>query len=65
MAGKDYLLCTEDGEDDGEGDVPCYILRAVKAEDEDIIYEFVDEDNELDYISKIFEQLLEDTEIRS
>ncbi|MBO4477506.1 MAG: DUF1292 domain-containing protein [Lachnospiraceae bacterium] len=65
IAGKDYLLATEDGEDDGEGEVPCYILRAVKTEGEDIIYEFVEEDDELEYISKIFEELLEDTEIRS
>lgn len=61
IAGVDYLLAADGTEEDDEA--ICYILRAVRTENDDVIYEFVDDDNELDYISRIFEELLEDTDI--
>ena len=59
--GKDYLLVTDAPEDeDGE----CYILKDVsKAEDSDAVYEFVENDDELDYLYRIFTELMEDMEV--
>lgn len=50
--GMNYLMVTdsEDDEEDGE----CYILKDVsKAEDSDAVYEFVENDDELDYLYRI------------
>ena len=51
--GKDYLLVTDAPEDeDGE----CYILKDVSGEQEpDAVYEFVEDDRELDSVMGIFE----------
>ena len=39
----------------------CYLLRdKSKPEDPEASYEFVDDDGELDYMSKIFEELMSD-----
>ena len=57
-----YLMVTdsEDDEEDGE----CYILKDVsKAEDSDAVYEFVENDDELDYLYRIFTELMEDMEV--
>ena len=56
-----YLLVTDAPEDqDGE----CYILKDVsKAEDSDAVYEFVENDDEMDYLFKIFTELMEDMEV--
>lgn len=59
--GMNYLMVTDaqDGED-GE----CYILKDVsRAEDSDAVYEFVENDDELDYLFKIFTELLSDMEV--
>ena len=60
--GMNYLMVTdsEDEEEDGE----CYILKDVsKAEDSDAVYEFVENEDELDYLYRIFTELMEDMEI--
>ncbi len=60
--GMNYLMVTdsEDEEEDGE----CYILKDVsKAEDSDAVYEFVENDDELDYLYRIFTELMEDMEV--
>ena len=59
--GMNYLLVTDsDDEEDGE----CYILKDVsKAEDSDAVYEFVENDDEMDYLFKIFTELMEDMEV--
>ena len=56
-----YLLVTDAPEDqDGE----CYILKDVsKAEDSDAVYVFVENDDEMDYLFKIFTELMEDMEV--
>ena len=62
--GMNYLMVTdsEDDEEDGE----CYILKDVsKAEDSDAVYEFVENDDELDYLYRIFTELMEDMEVES
>lgn len=56
-----YLLVTDsEEEEDGE----CYILKDVsKAEDSEAVYEFVENDDEMDYLFKIFTELMEDMEV--
>ena len=58
--GKDYLLVTDAPEDeDGE----CYILKDVSGEnDSEALFEFVEDDKELDGVMGIFEALLEDAD---
>lgn len=59
--GTNYLLVT-DAEEDEEGD--CYILKDLsKAEEADALYEFVEEDNEIEYLFKIFSELMEDADV--
>lgn len=54
-----YILVT-DSEDD---EAMAYIFKDVSNdEDEEAVYEMVEEDSEIQYIGKIFEELLEDIE---
>lgn len=58
--GENYLLVSDSEEEDGE----CYLLRdKSKPEDEEAAYEFVDEDGELEYLSRIFSELLGDSDV--
>lgn len=60
--GMNYLMVTDSEEDDDEGE--CYILKDVSsAEDSEAVYEFVENDDELDYLYRIFSELLEDLEV--
>ncbi|WP_195415361.1 DUF1292 domain-containing protein [Enterocloster citroniae] len=56
-----YLLVTDAPEDqDGE----CYILKDVSGqEDADAVYEFVEDDRELDGLMGVFEELLSDADV--
>lgn len=57
-----YLLVTEDEGDEEEAEA--YILKNIsKEEDEEAVYEMVVEDSEIDYIGKVFSELLEDIDI--
>ena len=59
--GMSYLLVT-DAADDEEGE--CYILKDLSESDNaDALYEFVEDDNEIDYLFKIFSELLEDADV--
>ena len=59
--GMSYLLVT-DAADDEEGE--CYILKDLsESDDADALYEFVEDDNEIDYLYKIFSELLEDADV--
>ena len=59
--GMSYLLVT-DAADDEEGE--CYILKDLsESDDADALYEFVEYDNEIDYLFKIFSELLEDADV--
>ena len=62
ISGASYLLVTDAPEDeDGE----CYILKDIsKAEDEQALYEFVENDQELESVFRIFEQLLSDADFQ-
>lgn len=60
--GMSYLLVTDAKEDDEDGD--CYILKDLsKVEEAEAVYEFVEEDEEMDYLFKIFSELMEDMDV--
>ncbi len=62
ISGIDYLLVTDAEEDDEDGE--CYILKDVsKADELEALYEFVDDDNEMDALFRVFSQLMEDAEV--
>ena len=57
LNGETYLLASDPREGDGE----CYLLKDKSGpEDEEALYEFVDDDGELDYMARIFSELLGD-----
>ena len=61
LNGKNYLLVTDT--DDEEADADCYVLKDMSEEgDEDALYEFVEDENELEAIWKVFEALLDEEE---
>ena len=55
LNGANYLLVTDAEDDDEEGD--CYILKA------DALYEFVEDEDELEGLMKIFAELLDDVDL--
>jgi hypothetical protein len=63
--GIDYLLVTEEE----SGDCTAYILKEVAVKDsadtteEDTVYEMVESDEELEYMSKIFASVLDDVDL--
>jgi len=59
--GIDYILVTEVE----EGDADAFILKDLSdVEDEEAIYEMVEEEEELEYVSNIFSEILDDIEIQ-
>lgn len=61
LNGKNYLLVTDT--EDEEADADCYVLKDMSEEgDEDALYEFVEDENELEAIWKVFEALLDEEE---
>ncbi len=60
IGGIDYILVTDTEEDDGEA----LILRDISRQgEEEAVYEIVTEDEELDAVSAVFENMLEDVEL--
>lgn len=57
--GTTYLLTVEEEEEDSVA----YILKEVQAQDEDVIYAMVEDDVELNAISKVFAEMLDDVDI--
>lgn len=61
--GINYLLVTE-SEDEEDEEAEAYILKDTsKAEDTEAVYEFVESEEELDAVSRIFVELLEDMDL--
>lgn len=57
-----YLLVTDAADEDDEGE--CYILKDLsKRDDSEALYEFVEDDNEIDYLFKIFSELLDGADV--
>lgn len=62
LNGVNYLLVTDAEDEEEDGD--CYILKDMsKPEDTDALYEFVEDDDEMDGLMRIFSELLEDVDI--
>lgn len=59
LAGKNYLLVADSMEEDGV----VMIMREVQLEDDYVSYEVVEDEAELDMISKIFNELTDDFEV--
>ena len=57
LNGVKYLLVSEEVEN---GDFEAYILKEIRTEDEDVIYEFVEDDIELDAIARVFGEMLDE-----
>ena len=61
--GINYLLVTE-SEDEEDEEAEAYILKDTsKAEDTEAVYEFFEWEEELDAVSRIFAELLEDMDL--
>ncbi len=59
VSGINYLLVTDSSDENEDGEA--YILKDVSAQtDTDAIYEMVEDEEELNAVSKIFEELLDD-----
>ncbi len=58
IAGITYLLVAEDDTEDCDA----YVLRQVKTDGEDVVYEIVDDEDELRAITKVFGELIEDVD---
>ncbi|ADL03513.1 DUF1292 domain-containing protein [Lacrimispora saccharolytica] len=60
--GRNYLLVTDAADEDDEGE--CYILKDLSKQEEALaLYEFVEDDNEIDYLFKIFSELLDGADV--
>ena len=60
LGGIPYILVTEEEEGDGEA----LILKDVSAsEEEEAVYEIVEDETELDAVAAVFENMLEDIEL--
>lgn len=62
LNGYTYLLVTDADEDDEEGNA--YILKDLSTDADDAVYDMVEDEKELDLIGKIFEELLEDIDLK-
>lgn len=62
VSGNTYILVTDSEEDGAE----CLILKDTSAaQDQDSVYEVVEDDVELSAVLKVFEELLEDIDIET
>ncbi len=59
LSGVNYLLATDSEEDEADA----YIMREVTGNEDESVYELVEDDAELEALSKIFSELLDDVEL--
>lgn len=60
ISGRNYLLVAEEE----DGDCDAFILKEVSQEDSgDVTYEMVESEEELEYMSRIFGEMLEDVDV--
>lgn len=62
IAGQNYLLVTDSGEEEEEADA--YIMKEVTDDNSQLVYELVEDGDEMAAISKVFEELLEDIDLK-
>lgn len=60
LSGKDYILVTDTEEGDGEALILCETPGSDKKEG---VYEIVEDDEELEALSSLFESLMEDVKL--
>jgi len=58
-----YLLVVDENEIDDD-DATAYIIKAVEIDGDDVIYELVDDDDELNMVSPRFDELLEQSDFK-
>ena len=62
LAGKDFLLVTDSDTDEDEAEV--YIMQEISDQDDQPVYEFVEDEAQLEALSKVFAELLDDVDIQ-
>lgn len=62
LNGVDYLLVSDTLDDEDE-DVEVYIMKEIKEEDGLTSYEFIEDDNEINIIGKLFQEILEESDM--
>ena len=62
LAGKDFLLVTDNDQEDEEAEV--YIMEEISDQDDQTVYEFVEDEAQLEALSKVFAELLDDVDIQ-
>ena len=62
LAGKDFLLVTDSDTQENEAQV--YIMQEISDQDDQTIYEFVEDEAQVEALSKVFEELLDDVDIQ-
>ena len=63
LGGVNYLLVTEDGDDEDDGSFLILKENASDSEGEMAAFDIVEDDKELEAVMKIFEELLEDVDL--
>ena len=58
-----YLLVSDSDPEDGTDDGEATILKCVSADDEEAVYEFVEDDAEWDAVLSVFRELTDDLEL--
>ena len=62
LAGKDFLLVTDSDKDEDEAEV--YIMQEISDQEDQTVYEFVEDEAQLEALSKVFTELLGDVDIQ-
>ena len=62
LAGKNFLLVTDSDEDEEEAEV--YIMQEINDQEDQTVYEFVEDEEQLEALSKVFAELLDDVDIQ-
>ena len=62
LAGKDFLLVTDSDTDEDEAEV--YIMQEISDQEDQTVYEFVEDVAQLEALSKVFAELLDDVDIQ-
>lgn len=62
IAGQNFLLVTDSASSTEEADA--YIMQEITDKEDQLIYELVEDGNQLEALSKVFGELLEDVDIQ-
>lgn len=64
IGGCDYLLVSDSQEEEAQAYILKDMSEGLSAQDSEMAqYEFVEDEGELEVVSKVFEQMLEDTDL--